>query len=105
LSKTGDTQHEVLNTIMMKGMSGSHVIAEQAARGAQRHLQDLERRVAIEALLTGDNELPQGTSPSPRKDKNREELLSLGILSASKDDLDSDQPNSDKDDTIDAIGL
>jgi hypothetical protein len=39
----------------MKG--SSHVIAEQAATGAQRHLQDLEWRVTVEALLTGEGDV------------------------------------------------
>ena len=54
LSKTGDTRREVLNALMMKGMSGSHSLAAGAASAMQRHLQDLERRRAVELLLTGD---------------------------------------------------
>lgn len=102
-SKTGGTRRDVLNTIMSKGMSGSHVIAEQAATGAQRHLQDLERRVAVEALLTG-HEVPHGTSASPDKDERRSELLSLGIRSASQDDLDSNS-FSEEDEAMEAIRL
>jgi Phosphatidylinositol 3- and 4-kinase len=104
LSKTGDTRREVLNAIMMKGMSGSHVIAEQAATGAQRHLQDLERRVAVEALLTSDD-LPHGCSPSPDKDERRKKPLSLGIRSASREDLDSNMPGSEEDEAMEAIRL
>jgi hypothetical protein len=52
---TVDTRREVLNAITMKG--SSHVIAEQAATGAQRHLQDLEWRVTVEALLTGEGDV------------------------------------------------
>jgi phosphatidylinositol 4-kinase len=102
LSKTGDTRREVLNAIMIKGMSGSHVIAEQAATGAQRHLQDLERRVAVEALLTGENE--NESNPSSASDARRQELLSLGIRSASREDLDS-HPKSDDDEAMEAIRL
>jgi Phosphatidylinositol 3- and 4-kinase len=105
LSKTGDTRREVLNAIMMKGMSGSHVIAEQAATGAQRHLQDLERRVAVEALLTGDSDVSKESSKHRDKDEKRQELLSLGIRSASSDDLDSIKPITDDDETMEAIRL
>jgi Phosphatidylinositol 3- and 4-kinase len=105
LSKTGDTRREVLNAIMMKGMSGSHVIAEQAATGAQRHLQDLERRVAVEALLTGDSDVSKESSKHRDKDEKRQELLSLGIRSASSDDLDSVKPITDDDETMEAIRL
>lgn len=106
LSKTGDTRREVLNAIMMKGMSGSHVIAEQAATGAQRHLQDLERRVAVEALLTGDSDVGKDSGKErSKKDEKRQELLSLGIRSASSDDLDSIQPATDDDETMEAIRL
>jgi len=105
LSKTGETRREVLNAIMTKGMSGSHVIAEQAATGAKRHLQDLERRVAVEALLTGESEIPHGSIRSPDKDERRQELLSLGIRSASLEDIDSYSPNTDDDEAMEAIRL
>ncbi|KAG7351328.1 phosphatidylinositol 3- and 4-kinase [Nitzschia inconspicua] len=105
LSKTGDTRREVLNAIMMKGMSGSHVIAEQAASGAQRHLQDLERRVAVEALLTGDSDVGKESGKHSDQDEKRQELLSLGIRSASSDDLDTVNPITDDDETMEAIRL
>lgn len=104
-SKTGDTRREVLNFLMKKGMSGDHVVAEQAATGAQRHLQDLERRVAVEALLTGED-LPHGSSKSPDRDGRRQELLSLGIRSVSSEDLDADMhPKSEADEAMEAIRL
>jgi phosphatidylinositol 4-kinase len=104
LSKTGDTRREVLTAIMMKGLSGSHVIAEQAATGAQRHLQDLERRVAVEALLTADSDVGSDDKKTSNEDNKRQELLSLGIRSASSDELD-ELPKSEDDETLEAIRL
>jgi len=106
LSKTGDTRREVLNVLMKKGMSGDHVIAEQAVSGAQRHLQDLERRVAVEALLTGDDLTAVKSESTDGRDGKREELLSLGIRSYSSEDLDADMhPSSESDETMEAIRL
>ena len=105
LHKTGGTRREVLTAIMTKGMSGSHVIAKQAATGAKRHLQDLERRVAVEALLTGDPNIPHGSTGSPEKDSKRNELLNLGIRSSiSKEDA-SHGEKSENDETMEAIRL
>jgi len=104
LSKTGGTRREVLTTIMTKGMSGSHVIAQQAATGAKRHLQDLERRVAVEALLTGGTDISRSSINSP-KDETREELLTLGIRSVSRENLKSDNDESENDETMEAIRL
>eukprot|EP00531_Pseudo-nitzschia_arenysensis_P017532 CAMPEP_0116145904 /NCGR_PEP_ID=MMETSP0329-20121206/16873_1 /TAXON_ID=697910 /ORGANISM="Pseudo-nitzschia arenysensis, Strain B593" /LENGTH=1400 /DNA_ID=CAMNT_0003641603 /DNA_START=177 /DNA_END=4379 /DNA_ORIENTATION=- len=101
LHKTGGTRREVLTAIMTKGMSGSHIIAEQAATGAKRHLQDLERRVAVEALLTGDT-----STPTEDKDETRKELLSLGISSSvSGEDDNAQNQKSEDDETLEAIRL
>ncbi len=101
LHKTGGTRREILTAIMTKGMSGSHIIAEQAATGAKRHLQDLERRVAVEALLTEDS-----STPSEDKDVARKELLSLGISSSmSAEDDNSQNHKSEDDETLEAIRL
>jgi sirohydrochlorin ferrochelatase len=89
--------------ITMKG--SSHVIAEQAATGAQRHLQDLERRVTVEALLTGEGDVGKDiNNKRDKKDEQRQELLSLGIRSASYDELDA-MPSTDHDETMEAIRL
>lgn len=105
LHKTGGTRREVLTAIMTKGMSGSHVIAEQAATGAKRHLQDLERRVAVEALLSDDPETPHGSSKSKDVDEARRELLSLGISSSVSNDDDTHAPKTEDDETLEAIRL
>ena len=105
LHKTGGTRREVLTAIMTKGMSGSHIIAEQAATGAKRHLQDLERRVAVEALLTGDSNTPHGSSKSKDRDKTRKELLSLGIESSVSEEETSQSPKSEDDETLESIRL
>jgi len=106
LSKTGGTRREVLTAIMTKGLSGSHIIAEQAATGAKRHLQDLERRVAVEALLTGGTDISLGRFRSPgTMDEKREELLSLDIRSLSREDLNDAENKSDNDETMEAIRL
>lgn len=101
LSKTGDTRREVLNAIMMKGMSGSHSIAAEAAPAMQRQLQDLERRRAVELLLTGD-------SPSAdEKRSDRQELLSLATRSVSNDDLEgvTAAKPSEEEEAMEAIRL
>ena len=105
LHKTGGTRREVLTAIMTKGMSGSHIIAEQAATGAKRHLQDLERRVAVEALLSDDSDTPHGSSKSKDVDEARRELLSLGISSSVSNDDDTHVPKTEDDETLEAIRL
>jgi len=106
LHKTGGTRREVLTAIMTKGMSGSHIIAEQAATGAKRHLQDLERRVAVEALLTSDSNISHDSNGSSlEKDDSRKELLNLGISSSkSKEDL-TDGHKTEDDETMEAVRL
>eukprot|EP00934_Nitzschia_sp_Nitz4_P003317 Nitzschia sp. Nitz4//scaffold155_size52807//3660//7830//NITZ4_006790-RA/size52807-processed-gene-0.13-mRNA-1//-1//CDS//3329537351//3307//frame0 len=99
LSKTSDTRREVLNSLMRKGMSGSHSLAAGAATAMQRSLQDLERRRAVELLLTGDEE--------EVANKDRHELLTLGIRSISRDDLietETDETKED-DEAMEAIRL
>jgi hypothetical protein len=105
LSKTGDTRREVLTVIMQKGLAGDHTIAAGAATGAQRHLQDLERRRAVELLLTGED--LNGAPPADGKPRsNRQELLTLGIRSASTDDLEGEYAGlSDEDEAMEAIRL
>jgi len=99
LSKTGDTRRTVVNALMMKGMNGSHTIASGTAGAMQRHLQDLERRRAVELLLTvADEDL------SERMDDGRHELLQLGIRSVSRDDLDNTESDEDNE-AMEAIRL
>ena len=91
LSRTGDTRREVLNSIIMKGMSGSNVIAADAATAVRRHLQDLERRRAVELLLTGEDLESGGDESEDLHVTFRRELLSLGIRSVSNDNIE-DEP-------------
>jgi hypothetical protein len=103
LSKTGDTRREVLNSIMSKGFAGSNTIAADAATAVRRHLQDLERRRAVELLLTGED------TDEPSIPSSRKELLSLGIRSASADlnidaDNSADRP-SEEDEAMEAVRL
>lgn len=98
LSKTGDTRREVLNALMMKGMTGSHSIAAGTAVAMQRHLQDLERRRAVELLLTGtDDKVPESQK------SHRHELLTLGIRSISKDDLENAETTTEEDEDNEAM--
>ena len=97
LSKTGDTRRVVVNALMMKGMSGSHSIATGTAVAMQRHLQDLERRRAVELLLT---------DPDVNKiqvEDSRQELLKLGIRSISREDMDGLAASTEADEDNEAM--
>eukprot|EP00980_Cylindrotheca_fusiformis_P013346 scaffold3405_cov127-Cylindrotheca_fusiformis.AAC.1 len=100
LSKDEDLRREVLNSIMMKGMSKSHTIAAGAAGAMQRHLQQLDQRRAVELLMTGDTPFSSST------DESRKELLSLGISSVTSGDQPRPtQVSSEESDTMEAIRL
>ncbi|CAJ1944603.1 unnamed protein product [Cylindrotheca closterium] len=95
-----DLRREVLNSIMMKGMSKSNTIAAGATGAVQRHLQQLDQRLAVELLMTGDAPI------SSSSDSARHELLSLGISSVAQDE----QPEltaeaKEENDTMEAIRL
>jgi hypothetical protein len=100
LSKDEDLRREVLNSIMMKGMSKNHTIATGAAGAMQRTLQQLDQRRAVELLMAGDTPL---SSPT---DEKRQELLSLGISSVTSGDQSGSTPeSSEENDTMEAIRL
>jgi hypothetical protein len=115
LSKTGDTRREVLNSIMSKGFAGSNTIAVEAATAVRRHLQVLERRRAVELLLTGEDTdeacitSKDPLSPEGLADSSRRELLSLGIRSVSSDhSIDADNSTtrpSEEDEAMEAVRL
>jgi hypothetical protein len=66
---------------------------------------DLERRVAVEALLTGEGDVGKDiNNKRDKKDEQRQELLSLGIRSASSDELDA-MPSTDHDENMEATRL
>lgn len=95
-----DLRREVLNSIMMKGMSKSNTIATGATGAVQRHLQQLDQRRAVELLMTGD--APMSSSP----DNARQELLSLGISSMAQEDQPVLTPEAkEENDTMEAIRL
>ena len=98
LSREQDLRREVLNSIMMKGMSKSNTIAAGAAGAVQRHLQQLDQRRAVELLMTGD-------APTP-DDSTRQELLALGISSVAQGDKPELTPEAkEENDTMEAIRL
>jgi hypothetical protein len=100
LSKDEDLRREVLNSIMMKGMSKNHTIATGAAGAMQRKLQQLDQRRAVELLMTGDTPFSSST------DEKRQELLSLGISSVTSGDQPGSTPeSSEENDTMEAIRL
>ena len=110
LSKTGDARREVLNSIMMKGMSGSNAIATDTATAVRRHLQDLERRRAVELLLTAGTDENSGENGGPEDAGKiaRKELMSLNIRSASVDVVDGEEvptKPSEEDETMEAVRL
>ena len=92
LSKDGDIRREVLNSIMIKGMSEKNTIAAGAATAMQMHLQQLDHRRAVELLMTGDD--PQ-------------ELHSLGISSANKanEKADATPETAAENETMEAVRL
>lgn len=99
-SKLGDTRREVLNSLMRRGMSGSHSLAAGTATAMQRHLQDLERRRAVEILLTEgeDKEMSQ----------DRKELFNLGVDSINKEVAEEPKEKehaSEDDEVMEAIRL
>ena len=53
-----DIRREVLTTIMTTGMKGSHAIAAGAAMSAQKSLQELDRKRAVNLILHGDDPPP-----------------------------------------------
>jgi hypothetical protein len=100
LSKDEDLRREVLNSIMMKGMSKNHTIAAGSAGAMQRSLQQLDQRRAVELLMTGDTPFSLPT------DEKRQELLSLGISSVTSGDQSVLTPEeSEENDTMEAIRL
>ena len=116
LAITGDTRREVLTTIMTKGMRGSNTIAAGAATAVTRQLKELERRRAVELLLTGEDPklsipadgLAQRDPPHRKDESSRQELLSLGIRSASTDNLEGEyisKKPSEEDEVMEAVRL
>jgi phosphatidylinositol 4-kinase B len=64
-SSSEDIRRNVLTTIMTKGLNGNHAIAAGAAICAQRSLQELERKKAVEMILSTEalSEKEKGYKP------------------------------------------
>jgi len=110
-----DIRREVLTTIMTTGMKGSHAIAAGAAMSAQKSLQELDRKRAVNLILHGDDPPPAPavgyTPPSVgmKKDMDleRKRQLQLCLGDTANDDLDVDfpPPPSEDDEAMEALRL
>lgn len=69
-----EIRRNVLTTIMTKGMKGSHAIAAGAAMAAQKSLQELDRKRAVDMILNGEYVPRPGDrgSPPAREESDRE---------------------------------
>lgn len=72
LAAYGDVRREVLTTIMVKGMRGKNIIASSAAPEAQRTVQAMDRRRAVELMMNGTAQRG-GSSTEDTNDKTVEE--------------------------------
>jgi phosphatidylinositol 4-kinase B len=86
-SNSEDIKRNVLTTIMTKGLNGNHAIAAGAAICAQKSLQELERKKAVEMILSNEDlsEKEKGYNP-PETEKDEltsyytQKLIDLCLL-------------------------
>jgi hypothetical protein len=112
-----EIRREVLTTIMMKGKRGANAIASMSAMAAQKSLQDLDRKRAVDMILHGDAE--ESSSPryvppgSERKfeetEAARRKLLELGLDQAAIAETLEAEPGvampSEEDEAMEALRL
>ena len=73
-----EIRRNVLTTIMTKGMKGSHAIAAGAAMAAQKSLQELDRRRAVDMILNAEYvPKPSGGGCPPAGDESDREASEL----------------------------
>lgn len=109
-----EIRRNVLTTIMRQGMKGSHAIAAGAAMAAQKSLQELDRKRAVEMILNGE-EVPKtqnGYKPPGREEKEREaaelqrqKLLDLCASDTQELDVRFRDSQSEEDEAIEALRL
>jgi phosphatidylinositol 4-kinase len=110
-----EIRREVLTAIMTKGMSGSHTIAAGAALSAQKSLQDLDRRRAVDMILHGDEPeskkcmSPGSESRVEEAEAARKKLLEIGLDQAAiAETLEEDAAPalpSEEDEAMEALRL
>jgi len=105
-TKKEDIRRDVLTTIMTKGLRKDHSIAVGAAMAAQKSLQELERKKAVEMILTGE-EVPKKPKYVPKgKNKMQQEAAELQKKQL-REELDSvaNAGPSEEDEIIEALRL
>ena len=108
-----DIRRDVLTTIMAKGMRGSNAIAAGAAVAAQKSLQELDRRRAVNLILNADDATSNDYSPptfgekedfeSARKKQSLQ--LNIGDAFSTSVDIESPAPPSEEDEAMEALRL
>jgi len=109
-----EIRRNVLTTIMKHGMKGSHAIAAGAAMAAQKSLQELDRKRAVEMILNGEEVLKTetGYKPPGREEKEREaaelqrqKLIDLCVSDTQELDVRFRDSQTDEDEAIEALRL
>lgn len=111
-----EIRRNVLTTIMTKGMKGSHAIAAGAAMAAQKSLQELDRKRAVEMILNGIHVLKPGTRcTSPGSDESeskrataelqRQQLIELCASDGQDLDVKLQGSQSEEDEAIESLRL
>lgn len=109
-----DIRRNVLTTIMTKGMKGSHAIAAGAAMAAQKSLQELDRKRAVEMILNGED-VPRTSNvykPPGFEDKEREkaemqrqQLIALCMVDGNDLEVKLQGSQSEEDEAIESLRL
>jgi hypothetical protein len=109
-----DIRRNVLTTIMTKGMKGSHAIAAGAAMAAQKSLQELDRKRAVEMILNG-KEAPKkgngyklpGLEEKEREtaELQRQKLMNLCVSSAPDLDVKFKNSQREEEEAIESLRL
>jgi hypothetical protein len=109
-----EIRRNVLTSIMRQGMKGSHAIAAGAAMSAQKSLQELDRKRAVEMILNGEDvpKKSNGYKPPGREEKEREEaelqrqkLIELCVSDTQEVDVRARDSLTEEDEAIEALRL
>lgn len=121
LAAFGELRREVLTTIMLKGMKGNNIIARGAAPAAQRLVQAMDRRRAVELIMDSVVDKDSNKTDDTEEDSDDEAYLnqemewtrsklamSLAVQAdesvASDDGLPTSAP-SEEDETMESLRL
>lgn len=109
-----DIRRNVLTTIMSKGMKGSHAIAAGAAAAAQKSLQELDRKRAVEMILNGEavptrdnGYVPPGSEEKEREkaELQRQKLMSLCVSDSQNLEVKFLDSQSEEDEAMESLRL